>query len=108
MPSGVSTTRLTIAIKKYVDEVHPLEKDIRVQLERLRQSGVPVGLISNRKREFLEHELRIVDGDGWQDLFDVIVCGDDVEHRKPAPDMLLKALDNLGLTPAEKPSLIHR
>ena len=26
--------------KKYVDEVHPLESDIRVQLERLRQSGV--------------------------------------------------------------------
>ena len=24
-----------------------------------------------------------------------------MEHRKPAPDMLLKALDNLGLTPAE-------
>ena len=87
--------------KKYVAEVHPLEGDIRVQLERLRQSGVPVALISNRKREFLEHELRIVDGTGWEDLFDTIVCGDDVEHRKPAPDMLLKALDNLGLTPAE-------
>mgnify|MGYP002525543528 FL=1 len=87
--------------KKYVDEVHPLESDIRVQLERLRQSGVPVALISNRKRGFLEHELRIVDGTGWEDLFDTIVCGDDVEHRKPAPDMLLKALDTLGLTPAE-------
>ncbi len=31
--------------KKYVDEVHPLESDIRVQLERLRQSGVPVARV---------------------------------------------------------------
>ncbi|MCC4309818.1 HAD family hydrolase [Alcanivorax marinus] len=87
--------------KNYVDEVHPLEADIRPQLERLRAAGVPVGVISNRKRDFFEHELRIVDGTGWEDLFDVTVCGDDVENRKPAPDMLLKALDQLGLTPGE-------
>lgn len=87
--------------KNYVSDVQPLEADTRVQIERLRAAGVPVGVISNRKRDFLEHELRIVDGSGWQDLFDVIVCGDDVARRKPHPDMLLKALAKLGVRPGE-------
>jgi phosphoglycolate phosphatase len=82
--------------RKYVGEVTPLEPDIRANLERLRELGITLGLISNRNREFMEHELSIVDGSGWQDLFDAMTCGSDVEHRKPQPDLLLKALEQLG------------
>ena len=89
------------AYRKYVAEVHPLEPDIRPQLEHLRELGVKTGLISNRKREFLEHELALVDGTGWEDLFDVVVCGSDVEKRKPSPQMLLKAMEILNRPPAE-------
>jgi len=87
--------------KKYVDQVHPLEVDIDEQLRRLKASGVPVGVISNRRREYLEHELGLVDGGRWRDLFDVIVCGDDVQRRKPAPDMILRALEKLGVPASE-------
>lgn len=87
------------AYKKYVEDVFPLEEDIREQLEHMRAIGIKTGLISNRKRDFLEHELALVDGTGWQDLFDVVVCGSDAPKRKPAPDMLLKALHDLGLEP---------
>ncbi len=87
--------------KNYVSNVHPLEPGIRENLERLRACGVPIGVISNRKRDFLEHELRIVDGSGWLDLFDVIVSGDDGVRRKPHPDMLLKALAELGIEPGK-------
>src|SRR5690606_24487470 len=31
----------------------------------------------------------------WLPLFDTVVCGSDGGRRKPAPDMLLRALDNL-------------
>lgn len=86
--------------KKYVNEVHPLEADAGQQLARLKTAGVPLGVISNRKREYLEHELGIVDGGGWRALFDVVVGGDDVAHRKPAPDMILHALEKLGLAPS--------
>lgn len=82
--------------RKYVGEVTPLEPDIRANLERLRKLGITLGLISNRNREFMEHELSIVDGTGWQDLFDAMTCGNDVKHRKPQPDLLLKALEQLG------------
>ncbi len=89
------------AYKKYVEDVFPLEPDIREQLEHIRSIGIKTGLISNRKRDFLEHELALVDGRGWEDLFDVVVCGSDVERRKPAPDMLLEALKRLHLPPSE-------
>jgi phosphoglycolate phosphatase len=87
---------------KYVDQVYPLEADAGQQLERLKAAGVPLGVISNRKREYLDHELGIVDGGGWRALFDVVVGGDDVAHRKPAPDMILHALEKTGLTPSAR------
>lgn len=89
------------AYRKYVADVFPLEEGIREQLERLKDVGIKVGLISNRRRDFLEHELQLVDGTGWEDLFDIVVCGSDVKRRKPAPDMLLKALYELDIPPTE-------
>ena len=83
------------AYRQFVGEVHPLEADGRSHLERLRGLGLILGVISNRNRDFMEHELAIVDGTGWNDLFDTVVCGNDVEHRKPSPDLLLRALENL-------------
>ena len=32
-------------------------------------------------------------------LFDTIVCGGDVQRRKPAPDLIFKALANLSMPP---------
>lgn len=89
------------AYRKYVSDVFPLEEGIRKQLERLKDVGIKVGLISNRRRDFLEHELKLVDGTGWEDLFDIVVCGSDVQRRKPAPDMLLRALYELDIPPTE-------
>lgn len=83
--------------RKYVGAVEPLESGTRGHLQRLRGLGIRLGLISNRNREFMTHELNTVDGSGWADLFDTMVCGNDVEQRKPAPDLILKALANLGL-----------
>jgi phosphoglycolate phosphatase len=41
-------------------------------------------------------ELSKVEGGSWADLFDTIVSGNDVERRKPAPDLLIEALRRLG------------
>lgn len=87
--------------RKYVGQVDPLEPDTRPKLEHLRSLGILTGVISNRNREFMLHELGKVEGSGWANLFDTIVCGSDVQRRKPAPDLILKALDNLGVSPGE-------
>lgn len=89
------------AYQQHIADVFPMEPDIRQQIERLRDANVPVGVISNRRRDFFERELSIVDGTGWLGLFDVTVCGTDIARRKPAPDALLYALQQLKL-PADE------
>lgn len=85
--------------RNHYGEVKPFEPGLRNILEKLRNMSMHLGVISNRKREYMEHELSVVDGSGWEDLFETMACGDDVEHRKPAPDLLLKALENLRVKP---------
>jgi len=89
------------AYRNHIADVFPLEADIRQQISRVKEAGIPVGVISNRRRDFFDRELALVDGTGWLDVFDVTVCGTDVRRRKPAPDMLLKALEQLNL-PADE------
>lgn len=84
------------AYRNYVGEVHPLEPDVREHLDQLHDLGIVLGVISNRNREFMQHELATVEEGAWVGLFDTMVCGDDVEHRKPYPDLLLQAVENLG------------
>jgi phosphoglycolate phosphatase len=77
-------------------QVRPFEPGARALLATLRAAGLTTGLLTNRRRALFMHELAKVDGSGWAGLFDVVVCGDDVPRRKPAPDMVLRALAELG------------
>ncbi len=83
--------------RKHVGRVDPLEQGIPELLARFRQANIRLGLISNRKREYMEHEVANVAGENWRPLFDTMVCGDDVAHRKPWPDLLIMAMQNLGV-----------
>lgn len=79
--------------------VYPLEAGARQHLMDMAALGLRLGVLTNRARQFMAHEIYMVDGTGWHELFETIVCGDDVEHRKPHPDLILKALENLGVPP---------
>lgn len=87
------------AYRNYFGQVHPLEEDIERMLEDLCALNIKIGVLTNRNREFMEHELAIVNGTGWEKYFQTVVCGDDVQKRKPAPDQILKALIALGEPP---------
>jgi phosphoglycolate phosphatase len=80
-------------------EVYPFEKDGRACLLEFKGFGIRLGIVTNRNRDFLEHELRLIEGGQWVGLFDVVACGDDTARRKPAPDVLARALEELGVTP---------
>lgn len=82
--------------ERYFGPVRPMEPDARRQLESLRSNGIRLGVLSNRARRFMAHEIYTIDKTGWQDLFDVMVCGDDVQRRKPFPDLIDKALEQIG------------
>ena len=85
--------------RSHFGEIHPFEEGIDDMLIKLRKLNIKLGVLTNRDREFLEHEIKVIHVDGWSHLFDTIVCGDDVENRKPAPDLILKALENLHSRP---------
>jgi phosphoglycolate phosphatase len=84
---------------RFFGPVKPLEADTRARLSELKALGLRLGVLSNRNRRFMAHEIYTVDRTGWHELFDTMVCGDDVKRRKPHPDLVLKALSDLGAAP---------
>ncbi len=81
--------------ERHFGPVKPMEADARERLLQLKGLGLKLGVLSNRARRFMAHEVYTVDGSGWHEIFDTIVCGDDVRRRKPFPDLILKALADL-------------
>ena len=67
-------------------------------LSAARSMGLKVGLASSSPREWVEPQLERLD---LLRYFDCIRTGDDVEHRKPAPDLYLAACRCLGVPPAK-------
>jgi HAD superfamily hydrolase (TIGR01509 family) len=67
-------------------------------LDALARAGVPVALVSNSRRGFVERGLRASGLDG---AFAVIVSSDDVPRPKPAPDAYLAAAAALSADPAD-------
>jgi phosphoglycolate phosphatase len=87
------------AYRDHYGKVTPFEEAFPAVLSALKEMGLVLGVLTNRDREFMEHEIDAVGESGWRHFFDTMVCGDDVGLRKPAPDSIFKALDNLGMEP---------
>jgi phosphoglycolate phosphatase len=81
--------------RKYFGKALPFEPQVKNMLQGLRALGLPLGIITNRDREFFEQELANVDGENWSNLFMTSVCGDDTERRKPHTDQIDRAVANL-------------
>ena len=81
------------AVKKagYEPGVHEI-------LEYLKENRIPTALASSTRRTaVMEH----LDRAGITSYFQRIICGDMVEHGKPAPDIYLKACEELGVAPGQ-------
>ena len=63
----------------------------------LKDQGKQVGLVTNKPRRFVDLMLPVFN---LYNVFDSIVAGDDLLTKKPAPDMVYKALADMGTTPA--------
>jgi HAD superfamily hydrolase (TIGR01509 family) len=68
----------------------------RELLDALAAAGIPMALVTNTRRELTERALKSI---GHQ-YFSASVCGDEVEHAKPAPDPYERAAQLLGVEPA--------
>ena len=87
------------AYRNYFGKVTPIEERFESVLRELKQMKILLGVLSNRSREFMEREIKNVNGHDWSYLFNTVVCGDDVAHRKPSPDLILKACENMEILP---------
>jgi phosphoglycolate phosphatase len=67
-------------------------------LMRLRGRGWHLACVTNKPREFT---LPLLQKAGLAALLDAIVCGDEVQHRKPHPQIVLQACNLLGVRPGE-------
>ncbi|NDV61314.1 HAD family phosphatase [Puniceicoccales bacterium CK1056] len=66
-------------------------------LEYLCQMNVPRCLATSTHRELCEQKLAST---GLASLIPLRVCGDDVKHSKPAPDIYLEAASRIGEVPS--------
>ena len=75
-----------------IHEVRPLP-DARRLLETLKERGHRVVLASSAKKEEIEHYLDLL---GARELADAWTSSADVEKTKPAPDLVVAALEKAG------------
>ncbi len=76
----------------------PKKPGVEELLHFLKSRNIKIALASSTRRESVIREL--TDG-GLIDYFDAIVCGDMVSQSKPAPDIFLKACEELGIEPKD-------
>lgn len=67
-------------------------------LRELRTRGLRIALATATPPERARAYLRMVEAEGY---FDAIVCASMVEHGKPAPDIYVEAVRQMGLLPRE-------
>ncbi len=76
----------------------PMKEGVRELLEFLKQNGIKIALASSTRRTVVLHQLEHA---GILPYFDKVVCGDMVEKSKPAPDIFLKACEELAASPSD-------
>ena len=71
----------------------PMKSGVRELLAFLKEGGKKIAIASSTRREVVTAQLRDA---GILSCFDVVVGGDMVQRSKPAPDIFLKACEELG------------
>lgn len=79
----------------------PLRPGVARLIREADAAGLRVALVSNASRASLKPVLRYGLGEELAERIDLVVCGEDVQRKKPAPDTYLLALSKLGLGPRE-------
>ena len=89
---------LSSEIGKRQTESHgaPVKEGLFEFLECLKKKGKRIALATSTGRQRTRFLLSKA---GIREYFETIVCGDDVEKKKPAPEVYLKVARNVAVTP---------
>ncbi len=75
-----------------------MKKGVREILEYLKDRGFLIAVASSSSREQIMHNLQL---SGIRNYFDAIVSGAELKHGKPAPDIFLKAAEQIKCKPED-------
>jgi phosphonatase-like hydrolase len=78
--------------------VKPIE-GVGQAIDTLRARGVRVALTTGFDRKVADGLLARL---GWSGKVDAVVCADEVAHGRPAPDMILRAMERTGVDDARE------
>lgn len=102
---GITDKQIARAIREQKKECYPSyfhllqpNKKLLEWVRAFRLSGGKTGIASTARKENLENVLRFL---GIADLFDVIQSGNDVLHGKPDPEIYIRVMETLQVTPAD-------
>ena len=100
---GADTIEKALALYRRL-HCRDLEKGVRILpgakrlLQQLEKNGSVLAIASNRPRRFCRIILRVT---GLRLFFDYMLCGDDVRHRKPHPQMLRAIMRRYHVLPEQ-------
>ena len=97
LAQAVSILEATITSDEWIESLRATSNSLAV-LDHLRQRGLKLALVSGNEERVVR---RILTRLGMLSYFEILVCGDEVEHAKPDPEGLLKAIAGLGLSTSE-------
>jgi len=83
---------------KNVCERSCLYEGVREAIDFLKTTDVKIGCVTNKNAQFT---LPILEKLGVKDEFEIIVCGDTLDKKKPDPLPLLHSAEQLGAKPEE-------
>lgn len=76
----------------------PMKPGVKELLTFLKEHDKKIALASSTRQHVVTDELRDA---GVIEYFDRIICGDMVSRSKPAPDIFLKACEELNISPSD-------
>lgn len=91
-------TRNSYILEDFANGKLNLMPGLRELIDYLKNNNYKVAIGSSSKWSLLSSGMKV---HNIENLFDLIVCGDDVINGKPEPDIYLKAAEKLGLSPSE-------
>jgi len=78
-----------------------LRDGVLALMQECRERGVRMGIATTTSRGNVDALLRAHLGARWAEGFATVVCGEDVRHKKPDPEVYVLALRALGIGPLE-------
>ncbi|HHN67715.1 MAG TPA: HAD family hydrolase [Thermopetrobacter sp.] len=85
-------------MKMIAEGAVPLRPGVARLIDEAKAAGLKVGVATTTSTPNVEVLIEATLGRPARDVFDALACGEEVERKKPAPDLYELALDKLGVS----------